>query len=36
VLSALAEAVPGDVLVFAASGGTRAVSGELFATEAEP
>ena len=34
VLSALAEAAPGDVLVIAANGGTRAVFGELFATEA--
>jgi 4-hydroxy-4-methyl-2-oxoglutarate aldolase len=34
VMSALAEAVPGDVLVIAASGGTGAVFGELFATEA--
>ena len=34
VMSALAEAAPGDVLVVAAFGGTRAVFGELFATEA--
>jgi 4-hydroxy-4-methyl-2-oxoglutarate aldolase len=34
VMSALAEAAPGDVLVIAANGGTRAVYGELFATEA--
>jgi 4-hydroxy-4-methyl-2-oxoglutarate aldolase len=34
VMSALAEAAPGDVLVIAASGGSRAVFGELFATEA--
>jgi regulator of RNase E activity RraA len=34
VLSALAEAAPGDVLVVATGGGTRAVVGELFATEA--
>jgi 4-hydroxy-4-methyl-2-oxoglutarate aldolase len=34
VMSALAEAVPGDVLGIAASGGTGAVFGELFATEA--
>jgi regulator of RNase E activity RraA len=34
VMSALAEATPGDVLVIATSGGTRAVFGELFATEA--
>jgi 4-hydroxy-4-methyl-2-oxoglutarate aldolase len=34
VMSALAEAAPGDVLVIAANGGTRAVFGELFATEA--
>jgi 4-hydroxy-4-methyl-2-oxoglutarate aldolase len=34
VLSALAEAAPGDVLVIAANGGSRAVFGELFATEA--
>src|SRR5215211_6013048 len=34
VMSALAEAQPGDVLVIAANGGTRAVFGELFATEA--
>ena len=35
VLSALAEAAPGDVLVIAADGGTLAVFGELFATEAK-
>jgi 4-hydroxy-4-methyl-2-oxoglutarate aldolase len=34
VMSALAVAAPGDVLVVATSGGTRAVFGELFATEA--
>jgi regulator of RNase E activity RraA len=34
VMSALAEASPGDVLVIATGGGTRAVFGELFATEA--
>jgi 4-hydroxy-4-methyl-2-oxoglutarate aldolase len=34
VMSALAEASPGDVLVIAANGGSRAVFGELFATEA--
>ena len=34
VMSALAEAAPGDVLVIAAHGGSRAVFGELFATEA--
>jgi 4-hydroxy-4-methyl-2-oxoglutarate aldolase len=34
VMSALAEASPGDVLVVATGGGTRAVFGELFATEA--
>jgi 4-hydroxy-4-methyl-2-oxoglutarate aldolase len=34
VMTALAEAAPGDVLVIAASGGSRAVFGELFATEA--
>jgi 4-hydroxy-4-methyl-2-oxoglutarate aldolase len=34
VMSALAEAAPGDVLVIAAGGGSRAVFGELFATEA--
>ena len=33
-MSALAEAAPGDVLVIAANGGSRAVYGELFATEA--
>lgn len=36
VLSALAEAAPGDVLVVSCgSGGTRALFGELFATEAK-
>ncbi len=35
VLSALAEAAPGDVLVIAAGGGSVAVYGELFATEAQ-
>jgi 4-hydroxy-4-methyl-2-oxoglutarate aldolase len=35
VMSALAEAAPGDVIVIAAGGGTRAVFGELFATEAK-
>ena len=34
VMAALAEAAPGDVLVIATNGGTRAVFGELFATEA--
>ena len=34
VFSALAEASPGDVLVIATNGGTKAVLGELFATEA--
>jgi 4-hydroxy-4-methyl-2-oxoglutarate aldolase len=34
VMDALAEAAPGDVLVIATNGGTRAVFGELFATEA--
>jgi 4-hydroxy-4-methyl-2-oxoglutarate aldolase len=34
VMSALAEAAPGDVVVVAGSGGTRALFGELFATEA--
>ncbi len=34
VLTALARAAPGDVLVIATGGGTRAVFGELFATEA--
>jgi 4-hydroxy-4-methyl-2-oxoglutarate aldolase len=34
VLSALAAAAPGDVLVIAANGGSCAVFGELFATEA--
>ena len=34
VMSALDEAAPGDVLVIATHGGTRAVFGELFATEA--
>ena len=35
VFAALAEAAPGDVLVIATGGGTRAVFGELFATEAK-
>jgi 4-hydroxy-4-methyl-2-oxoglutarate aldolase len=35
VMTALAEAAPGDVLVIATRGGTRAVFGELFATEAK-
>ena len=35
VMTALAEAAPGDVLVIATGGGTRAVFGELFATEAK-
>ena len=35
VFSALAEAAPGDVLVIATGGGTLAVFGELFATEAK-
>jgi 4-hydroxy-4-methyl-2-oxoglutarate aldolase len=34
VMSALAEAAPGDVIVVAGDGGTRALFGELFATEA--
>jgi 4-hydroxy-4-methyl-2-oxoglutarate aldolase len=34
VMDALAEAAPGDVLVIATGGGSRAVFGELFATEA--
>ena len=34
VLSALAEAAPGDVLVIATNGGSRAVFGELVASEA--
>lgn len=34
VLTALAEAAPGDVLVIATGGSTRAVFGELFASEA--
>ena len=34
VIGALAEAAPGDVLVIASNGGSRAVFGELFATEA--
>jgi 4-hydroxy-4-methyl-2-oxoglutarate aldolase len=34
VMAALAEAAPGDVLVVATGGGTGAVFGELFATEA--
>ena len=34
VMDALAEAAPGDVLLIAANGGSRAVFGELFATEA--
>ena len=34
VLDALARATPGDVLVIATNGGSRAVFGELFATEA--
>jgi len=34
VMSALAAAAPGDVLVIASNGGTRAVFGELFAGEA--
>jgi 4-hydroxy-4-methyl-2-oxoglutarate aldolase len=35
VMGALAEAAPGDVIVIATDGGTRAVFGELFATEAK-
>jgi 4-hydroxy-4-methyl-2-oxoglutarate aldolase len=35
VMTALAEASPGDVLVIATNGGGRAVFGELFATEAK-
>ncbi len=34
VMTALAESRPGDVLVIATNGGSRAVFGELFATEA--
>jgi 4-hydroxy-4-methyl-2-oxoglutarate aldolase len=34
VMGALEEAAPGDVLVIAANAGSRAVFGELFATEA--
>ena len=34
VMDALAEAAPGDVLVIASNGSSRAVFGELFATEA--
>ena len=34
VMTALAEAAPGDVLVVASHGGSRALFGELFATEA--
>ena len=34
VMTALAEAAPGDVLLVATRGGTRAIFGELFATEA--
>jgi 4-hydroxy-4-methyl-2-oxoglutarate aldolase len=34
VMSALSEAAPGDVLVIATNGGSRAVFGELVATEA--
>jgi len=35
VMAALEEAAPGNVLVIATSGGSRAVFGELFATEAK-
>jgi 4-hydroxy-4-methyl-2-oxoglutarate aldolase len=35
VMGALAEAAPGDVIVIATGGGTRAVFGELFATYAK-
>jgi 4-hydroxy-4-methyl-2-oxoglutarate aldolase len=35
VMGALAEAAAGDVLVIATNGGSRAVFGELFATEAK-
>jgi regulator of RNase E activity RraA len=35
VMGALAQAAPGDVIVIATGGGTRAVFGELFATEAK-
>jgi len=35
VMGALAAASPGDVIVIATGGGTRAVFGELFATEAK-
>ena len=34
VMTALAEAAPGDVLLIAGNGATRALFGELFATEA--
>jgi regulator of RNase E activity RraA len=34
VMSGLAQAAPGQVIVIAANGGSRAVFGELFATEA--
>ena len=34
VFAALEQAAPGDVLVIATNGGTRAVFGEMFATEA--
>src|SRR5919202_2811296 len=34
VMTALADAAPGDVVVIATNGGTRAVFGELVATEA--
>jgi len=34
VMTALAEAAPGDVIVIAGNGATRALFGELFATEA--
>jgi regulator of RNase E activity RraA len=34
VMAALADAAPGDVLVVAANGSSRAIFGELFATEA--
>jgi regulator of RNase E activity RraA len=35
VVQALREAVPGEVLVIDAGGGTRAMAGELFASEAQ-
>ena len=35
VMAAIAQAAPGDVLVIATNGGSRAVFGELFASEAK-